>query len=103
MLEEVKKSLGITGDYQDTIIEGWINEIKQLMIDGGIDPSIVNNKRSAGVIAKGIDDLYFQKTDLSKYFWQRAIQLSYKEINNIEGVLDDGNIIVEEIDEGDNK
>lgn len=103
MLEEVKKSLGITGNYQDTTIQGWIDEIKRLMIDGGIAPSIVNNKSSAGVIAKGIDDLYFQKTDLSQYFWQRAIQLSCKESTGTEEVLDDGSIIIEELNEGDNK
>ncbi|MCI8486674.1 MAG: hypothetical protein HFJ20_06345 [Clostridia bacterium] len=79
MLEAVKNSLGITGPYQDTIIQGWIDEIKQLMIDGGIPSSIVNDKKSAGVIAKGIDDLYFQKSNLSEYFWQRAIQLAYKD------------------------
>ena len=67
MLEAVKNSLGITGPYQDTIIQGWIDEIKQLMIDGGIPSSIVNDKKSAGVIAKGIDDLYFQKSNLSEY------------------------------------
>lgn len=103
MLEEVKKSLGITGSYQDNTIQGWIDEIKRLMIDGGIPSSIVNNKTSAGVIAKGIDDVYFQKNDLSKYFWQRAIQLNYKDSTDTEEVLDDGNIIVEEITEGDNK
>lgn len=84
MLEEVKKSLGITGNYQDTTIQTWINEIQQLMINGGISSSIVNDIKSAGVIAKGIDDLYFQKTELSKYFWQRAIQLSLKEDTNTE-------------------
>lgn len=81
MLEKVKRSLGITGNFQDKIIQGWIDEIKQLMIDGGISPSIVNDERSAGVIAKGIDDIYFQKNDLSSYFWQRAIQLTYKDGN----------------------
>lgn len=79
MLENVKSNLGITGNFQDEIIKGWIDEIKQLMIDGGISPSIVNDEKSAGVIAKGIDDVYFQKNDLSKYFWQRATQLAYKE------------------------
>ncbi len=79
MLEKVKKSLGITGKFQDETIQGWINEIQQLMIDGGISPSIVNDEKSAGVIAKGIDDLYFQKTNLSQYFWQRATQLAYKD------------------------
>lgn len=79
MLEQVKKLLGVTGKFQDETISGWIDEIKQLMIDGGIPSSIVNDVKSAGVIAKGIDDLYFQKTDLSKYFWQRATQLAYKD------------------------
>lgn len=79
MLEKVKKSLGITGNYQDEIIQIWIDEIKQLMIDGGIAPSIVNDEKSAGVIAKGIDDVYFQKTNLSTYFWQRATQLAFEE------------------------
>lgn len=79
MLEQVKKLLGITGKYQDETISGWIDEIKQLMIDGGIPSSIINDVKSAGVIAKGIDDLYFQKTDLSNYFWQRATQLAYKD------------------------
>jgi len=79
MLEQVKKLLGVTGKFQDETISGWIDEIKQLMIDGGIPSSIVNDVKSAGVIAKGIDDLYFQKTDLSNYFWQRATQLAYKD------------------------
>ncbi len=79
MLEQVKKLLGVTGKFQDETISGWIDEIKQLMIDGGISPSIVDDVKSAGVIAKGIDDLYFQKTDLSNYFWQRATQLAYKD------------------------
>ena len=79
MLEQVKKLLGITGKFQDETINGWIDEIKQLMIDGGISPSIVNDVKSAGVIARGIDDVYFQKTDLSNYFWQRATQLAYKD------------------------
>lgn len=79
MLEKVKKNLGITGTFQDDIIQGYIDEIKQLMIDGGISPSIVNDVKSAGVIARGIDDVYFQKTDLSKFFWQRATQLAFKD------------------------
>lgn len=79
MLDQVKKLLGITGKFQDETIQGWIDEIKQLMIDGGIPPSIVNDVKSAGVIARGIDDVYFQKTDLSNYFWQRATQLAYKD------------------------
>ena len=79
MLDQVKKLLGITGKFQDETIQGWIDEIKQLMIDGGIPSSIVDDVKSAGVIARGIDDVYFQKTHLSNYFWQRATQLAYKD------------------------
>ena len=63
MLEAVKISLGITGTYQDNTIQKWIDEIKQLMVDGGIPLSVVNDEKSAGIIAKGIDDLYFQKNN----------------------------------------
>jgi hypothetical protein len=79
MLEKVKECLGITGTYQDTILKNWIAEIQQLMIDGGIPSSVVNDVKSAGVIARGIDDVYFQKANLSSYFWQRATQLAYKD------------------------
>lgn len=97
MLDEVKKSLGITGDYQDDVIERWIKEIQYLMVEGGIPSSVVASKTSAGVIAKGIDDVYFQKGELSTYFWQRAVQLSCKD--STETIIDDGDVIIEEIDE----
>lgn len=99
MLDEVKKCLGITGEFQDSVIQSWIDEIQNLMIDGGISSSIAKRKTSAGVIAKGIDDIYFQKGELSTYFWQRAVQLSCKE--STETVIDDGNVIIVEIDEGE--
>ena len=44
MLEKVKECLGITGTYQDTILKNWIAEIQQLMIDGGIPSSVVNDE-----------------------------------------------------------
>ena len=52
MLEKVKECLGITGNYQDDIIQGWIDEIKQLMIDGGIAPSIVNDEKINWICSK---------------------------------------------------
>ena len=36
MLEKVKKSLGITGSYQDSTIQEYIDEVKQYLIDGGL-------------------------------------------------------------------
>ena len=41
MLEKVKKSLGITGSYQDNTIQEYINEVKQYLIDGGVLKEVV--------------------------------------------------------------
>lgn len=40
MLEKVKKSLGITGSYQDDTIQLYIDEVKQYLIDGGVSKKL---------------------------------------------------------------
>lgn len=82
MLEQVKANLGITGTYQDTTIQGYIDEVKQYLLDGGVDESVVDSESSAGIITRGVADLWNYGsggTSLSPYFIQRAIQLAYKE------------------------
>lgn len=82
MLEQVKANLGITGTYQDTTIQGYIDEVKQYLLDGGVDESVVNSVASVGIITRGVADLWNYGsggTSLSPYFIQRAIQLAYKE------------------------
>lgn len=84
ILTTVKNNLGITGTYQDTTIQGYINEVKQFLIDGGISESIVNAETSAGIITRGVADLWNYGsggTSLSPYFLQRAAQLSYKKVS----------------------
>lgn len=81
MLEEVKKRLGITGDYQDDTIKGYIEDVKQFLLDGGVHRDIVNASSTVGVIARGVSDLWNYGsggTSFSPYFLQRAIQLSSK-------------------------
>lgn len=81
MLEKVKANLGITGTYQDTTIQGWIDEVKQFLLEGGVDESIVNSEISAGIITIGVKDLWNYGSgdgELSKYFFQRATQLALK-------------------------
>ena len=85
MLEKVKALLGITGTFQDATIQGYIDEVKQFLLDGGVDASIVNADTSAGIIARGVADLWNYGSgegQLSPYFIQRATQLSYKEVVN---------------------
>ena len=83
MLEAVKKLLGITGTYQDDTISGYIAEVKQFMLEGGIDPTFVKDVINAGVIARGVADLWNYGsggTSLSPYFIQRVTQLALKEV-----------------------
>ncbi len=87
MLEEVKKRLGITGDYQDDTIQGYIEDVKQFLLDGGVDKEVVNASSTVGVIARGVSDLWNYGsggTSFSPYFLQRAIQLSSKDSSDIE-------------------
>ena len=82
MLEKVKTMLGITGTYQDETIQRYIEEVKQFLIDGGVDKEIVDADTSVGVIARGVADLWNYGsggTSFSPFFLQRATQLSYKE------------------------
>lgn len=87
MLEQVKSNLGITGDFQDNTIQGYIDEIKEFMIDGGISKDVVNSTKAIGVITRGVADLWNYGsggTSLSPYFIQRVSQLALKEAGSNE-------------------
>ena len=87
MLEEVKKSLGITGSYQDDTIQTYIDEVKQYLIDGGVLKEVIEHPSSSGTIARGVSDLWNYGsggTSFSPYFMQRAIQLSGKTVADLE-------------------
>ena len=77
ILISVKHALGIQGDYQDDTILEYIREVKSFLTDAGIPA----NNISAGLIARGVSDLWNYGAGngkLSEYFMQRAAQLSYK-------------------------
>ena len=87
ILENVKANLGITGSFQDTTIQGYIDEVKRYLIDGGVHPTVVEHHSTAGIITRGVADLWNYGsggTSLSLYFVQRAIQLSSKEPNELD-------------------
>ena len=48
MLEEVKKRLGITGEYQDDTIQGYIDDVKQFLLDGGVKKEVVDASSTVG-------------------------------------------------------
>lgn len=77
-LESVKKSLGITGTYQDDTLTEYIKEVEEYLLDAGVSQEIVSSDLSAGVIARGVSDLWNYDTGkLSDYFYQRVSQLAF--------------------------
>lgn len=84
ILERVKSDLGLTGNaYFDATLSGYIAEVKEYLIDAGVAKSVVNAETSAGVISRGVSDLWNYGAggaSLSQYFKERAIQLVYKAV-----------------------
>ena len=79
VLEKVKSALGITGNYQDTTLKIYIDEVKCYMKDAGVPESVIKSDISAGVISRGVTDLWSYGTNdgkLSDYFYQRVSQLA---------------------------
>ena len=79
ILTKVKSALGITGNYQDATLNIYIDEVKYYMADAGVPEAIINSDISAGVISRGVTDLWSYGTNdgkLSDYFYQRVSQLA---------------------------
>ena len=75
MLADVKKALGITGDYLDGTLTEYINEVLSFLNAAGVP----TNKITSGIVARGVSDLWNYggaEGKLSEYFVQRAAQLS---------------------------
>lgn len=90
ILNDVKSNLGITGTFQDTTIQGWIDEIKEFLLDGGVAKTVVDSIKAKGVISRGVSDLWnYGAGDgkLSPYFYQRATQLSFVDADDTPEVL----------------
>lgn len=80
MLNDVKALLGITGNYQDATLQKYIDEVKAFLIDGGVAEANI----TAGVVARGVSDLWNYgagEGKLSPYFIQRASQLALKKVS----------------------
>ena len=82
ILTSVKTNLGLTGnDYHDDTLIGYISEVKEFLLDAGVPKEVVEAETSVGIISRGVSDLWNYgagNAQLSNYFMQRAVQLSYK-------------------------
>lgn len=76
-LADVKKALGIMGDYQNETLQQYMDEVVDFLVDAGVTRSNI----TCGIVARGVSDLWnYGSGDgkLSQYFMQRAAQLSFK-------------------------
>lgn len=77
LLENVKNSLGITGDYLNATLKTYMDEVVEYMVGAGVKRDDI----TTGVVARGIADLWNYGSGegrLSEYFYQRVSQLVYK-------------------------
>lgn len=89
VLQSVKDALGITGDYQNATLTVYIDEVKAYMESAGVSRDQLDSIASAGVIARGVADLWNYGSEtgkLSDYFFQRVTQLSYRTNNSGGGI-----------------
>ena len=80
-LSKVKSMLGITGNYQDETLSGYIDEVKEFMCSAGVSQPVINSSAASGLIARGVADLWNYGSggaSLSPYFLMRCSQLVYK-------------------------
>lgn len=76
-LNDVKRALGITGDFQNETIKVYFDEVVDFLKNAGVAEEDI----TSGVVSRGVADLWNYGSGegkLSEYFTMRAIQLSYK-------------------------
>ena len=81
LLTEVKKRIGITGDYQDDTLTGHIQDVKDFMQDAGVSEGVMQTTKIIGAVTRGVSDLWDYGSgngEFSPYFFQRVTQLVYK-------------------------
>lgn len=81
MLESIKTALGITGTYQDDLLQIYIDEVIAYLTDAGVSETVLASDTATGIIVRGVADLWNYGsggTQLSPYFMQRAVQLALK-------------------------
>lgn len=81
LLTEVKKRIGITGDYQDDTLTSHIQDVKDFMQDAGVSEEVMQTTKIIGAVTRGVSDLWDYGSgngEFSPYFFQRVTQLVYK-------------------------
>ena len=77
LLTQVKEGLNIYGDLLDATLKIYIKEVKNHMLDAGVQDSFFNDDSCVGIITIGVHDLYYNGS-LSAYFDRRMFQLKHR-------------------------
>lgn len=78
LLDEVKKRLSITGDYNDPTILGLIEDVKAYAMGAGVSAETLDSEMAYGLISRGVADLWNLNGGggvFSEVFKLRLIQL----------------------------
>lgn len=81
LLAEVKRRIGVTGEYQDATIAGYIQDTKDFLSDAGVSDAVLASNAVIGAVTRGVSDLWDYGSGagaFSQYFFQRVTQLAYK-------------------------
>lgn len=77
MLDDVKKAMNITGNYQNDALQVYIDEVVSFLAGAGVRTADM----TPGIVARGVSDLWAYGAGdgkLSEYFMQRASQLALR-------------------------
>ena len=67
ILSKVKKTMGISGDYQDDLLEIYISSVMDFMKNAGVSDSAMRDKKSIAVITRGVIDLWGYSAGKGKF------------------------------------
>lgn len=79
ILAKIKTGLGITTDFQDDLLQIYIDDVKAFMQDAGVPANVVTSAAAVGCILRGVADLWNYSSGgakFSEYFKQRVAQLA---------------------------
>ena len=82
LVSEVKTRLSITGDFFDSLIAGYIDDVKEYLLAAGVPEAVVESEEAVGCIARGVADLWRYGDgdgELSTVFRQRVVQMALRE------------------------
>lgn len=87
LLQEIKNRLNITGDFHNESLMGYAADTKEYLLSAGVKPAVIESKKSIGVIARGVADLWNLGAGDGKFsevFYQRAIQLTFEKVEDVQ-------------------